>query len=130
MPRGSRSRKHHSVKRRRHGGGVGAPVNPGSYSSASSYGVAAVGSGNEQYNNVFKQGGPNTGSSNAVMSRDGSWQATKGGSRHRRHTKKAHRSRKSRKGGFWGSVINQAIVPFTLLGLQQRYGRRSRKSRK
>lgn len=50
-------------------------------------------------------------------------------------------SRKSRRGGFLGSLINQAIVPFSILGLQQTYrkkrggkhtrkhkgGRRSRK---
>lgn len=34
------------------------------------------------------------------------------------------RSKKSRKGGFLGSIINQGIVPFSLLGLQQSYRRR------
>jgi hypothetical protein len=51
---------------------------------------------------------------------------------------------KSKRGGFLGSLINQAIVPFSILGLQQTYkknkkggkhtrkrkgGRRSRKHR-
>jgi hypothetical protein len=47
------------------------------------------------------------------------------------------RGRKSRKGGFlMGEVINQAIVPFGLVALQNKYGRRksrmnkSRRSRK
>lgn len=31
------------------------------------------------------------------------------------------RRRKSRRGGFFGEVLNQAIVPFGLLGLQQTY---------
>jgi hypothetical protein len=35
------------------------------------------------------------------------------------------RSKKGgKKGGFLGSVFNQALVPFTLLGLQQLYGKR------
>lgn len=29
--------------------------------------------------------------------------------------------RKSRRGGFLGSLINNAIVPFSILGLQQTY---------
>jgi hypothetical protein len=27
-------------------------------------------------------------------------------------------------GGFWGAVLEQAIVPLTLLGIQQTYGRK------
>jgi hypothetical protein len=40
---------------------------------------------------------------------------------------------KSRRGGFLGSLINQSVVPLTLLGLQQTYhkkrhgGKRTRK---
>jgi hypothetical protein len=34
------------------------------------------------------------------------------------------RSKKTCKGGFLGSVINQAIVPLSILGLQQSYRRR------
>ena len=30
---------------------------------------------------------------------------------------------KSRRGGFLGSLINQAIVPFSILGMQQTYRR-------
>jgi len=42
-------------------------------------------------------------------------------------------SRKSSRGGFLGSLLNQAIVPLTILGLQQTYrkkrygGKRTRK---
>jgi hypothetical protein len=43
---------------------------------------------------------------------------------------KKHR-RKGKKGGYWGSLINQALVPFTLLGLQMNYGnRKTRRSAK
>ena len=44
-------------------------------------------------------------------------------------------ARKSKRGGFLGSLINQAIVPFTILGLQQTYrknkhgGKHTRKHR-
>ena len=33
---------------------------------------------------------------------------------------------KSRRGGFLGSLINQAIVPFSILGMQQSYKRKRR----
>jgi hypothetical protein len=45
------------------------------------------------------------------------------------------RRTKSRRGGFLGSLINQAIVPFSILGLQQTYrknrrgGKSTRKNR-
>ena len=45
------------------------------------------------------------------------------------------RKTKSRRGGFLGSLINQAIVPFSILGLQQTYrkkrhgGKHTRKHR-
>jgi hypothetical protein len=48
----------------------------------------------------------------------------------------AGKPRKSRRGGFIGEVINQAIVPFGLLGLQQTYrkkrtgGRKTRRHRR
>jgi len=44
-------------------------------------------------------------------------------------------TRKNRHGGFLGSLINQSIVPLTILGLQQTYkrkkygGKRTRKNR-
>ena len=34
------------------------------------------------------------------------------------------RKGKSKRGGFWGQVINQAIVPFGILGMQQTYNKR------
>jgi len=45
------------------------------------------------------------------------------------------REKKTRHGGFLGSIINQAIVPFGLLAAQQTYrkkngGKRTRKSKK
>ena len=46
------------------------------------------------------------------------------------------RRTKSRRGGFLASLINQAIVPFSLLGMQQTYkkkhhgGRKTRRHRR
>jgi hypothetical protein len=37
--------------------------------------------------------------------------------------KRRNRSR-AKKGGYWGAVLEQAIVPLTLLGLQQKFGTR------
>jgi hypothetical protein len=35
-------------------------------------------------------------------------------------------ARKTKRGGFLGSLINQAIVPFSILGLQQTYKKNKR----
>lgn len=37
---------------------------------------------------------------------------------------------RSKKGGFWGEVLKQAVVPFALLGMQQTFRRKGRKSRR
>jgi hypothetical protein len=48
-----------------------------------------------------------------------------GGGRRRRKTRRPKsKKRKSQKGGFWGQIINQAIVPFSILGMQQSYKRK------
>jgi hypothetical protein len=106
------------------------------YSSATSYSSYVNGSENSQYDRVFSQAGPYAGvAGNMSIGAQGQNSSMAGvpnanslaliqkaGSRRRRHTKK-------RRGGFLGSVLNQAIVPFGLLGLQQSYGRnRSRRN--
>ena len=104
---------------RRHRGGS-AP-NPSSYSSGATYGMAVNGTVNSQFGRVFDQNGPN-----------GSMQSnTSVGAQGQR----AGRRSRARRGGLWGQVINQAIVPFGLLAAQQTYrkrrgGRKSRKSNK
>jgi hypothetical protein len=120
-------------RRRRHKmkGGDG----PSPYSSASSYSSYVNGSENSQYDRVFSQSGayasvpgntsigaqgqnanmvgtPNASSLSLIQS---------AGSRHRR--KRGSRHTKKRRGGFLGQVINQAIVPFGLLGMQQSFRR-------
>jgi hypothetical protein len=113
MPRKSRSRRYR--------GGAGA-ASPSSYSSASSYGVAVNGPSVEgQFDRTFMGTGPAT-------YRGVQGQMTGG-----------RRRSRGRRGGFlgaMGSVINQAIVPFSILGMQQTYkrgkhgGRRTRRHRR
>jgi hypothetical protein len=110
------ARKRHGS--RKHRGGAGAP-NPSSYSSAASYGLAVNGTGDQQYARTFEGPGSGPGVYTGVQGQKA------GGKRTRR-----------KRGGFLGEIINQAIVPFTILGMQQTYrkkhrgGRKSRKHRR
>ena len=45
-----------------------------------------------------------------------------------RNRKRIHPSR-SRNGGMWGHVINQAVVPFSILAMQQKYKKRGTNKR-
>lgn len=118
--------KYRRSRRSRQRGG-NAP-NPSSYSSASTYGLAVNGDGNSQYNRVFDQSGPDGSSqSNAIVGLQGQnmgtramWKQNGGRKRRTRRT----RSR-SKKGGFFGEVIRRAIVPLSILGMQQTYRRKS-----
>lgn len=96
-------RKKSGKKRMRGGMNV---ANPSSYTSASSYGTATHGTVEEQFMRTF--GGPGSGPG-VYTSVQG---ASVGGGRKR-----------SKKGGFWGQIINQALVPFSILGMQQTYRR-------
>jgi len=103
------SRRH----RRKHRGGNAA--NPSSYSSASTYGMAVNGSGDSQFNRVFGNGG-NSNIITGVQGQNAGIPPTL--------AQKAGGKRRSKRGGFWGQVINQAVVPFGILGLQQTYGKK------
>ena len=92
---------------------------PSSYGSASSYQIAVNGTPNSQFsrvNNDWSQ-------SNAIVGIQGQ-KAGKGKGKGR-----------GKRGGLWGEVISQAVVPFGLLAAQQSYsrkrsaGKKSRKSR-
>lgn len=105
------------------------------YSSAATYGQYVNGTENAQYNRVFSQTGPYASNpsnvsigaqgqnSNFVDAPNAASLALiqRAGSKSR-HTKK-------RRGGFLGQVINQAIVPFGILGMQQSYKRKHRHTR-
>jgi hypothetical protein len=83
--------------------------------------MAVNGSGDSQFNRVFSQSGMDSRSqSNTIVGVQGqnagipATLAQKAG------------GKRSKKGGFWGQIINQAVVPFGILGLQQTYkGKRS-----
>jgi hypothetical protein len=110
-------RKSHRHSRKHRGGSA---PNPSSYSSAATYGMAVNGTGDSQFNRVFSQSGMDSKfQSNAIVGVQGQnlgfppSVAQRGG-----------RRRRSKKGGFFGEVISQAVVPFGILGLQQTYRRK------
>lgn len=121
-------------RRRRHkmrGGGNG--VYP--YSSESTYGNYVNGDANSQYDRVFSQSGAYASvPGNAIIGAQGqnanmvgipnpsSLSLIQSAGSRRRNRKVKHHTKK-RRGGFLGHVINQAIVPFGLLGMQQSYRR-------
>lgn len=110
--KGSYRRKSRRHVRKHRGGNA---PNPSSYSSASSYGMAVNGSGDSQFNRVFGNGG----NSNIITGVQGQNAGIPPSLAQR-----AGGKRKSKRGGFWGEVINQAVVPFGILGLQQTYRRK------
>lgn len=102
--------------------------------SAATYEMNTLGDSNTQWNNTFNNSKTmfdNTG--NSLHSADLSQSVTRatpdstlgnimqGGKR---------KQKRSRKGGSLMSIIGQAIVPFTLLGLQQGFGKRKNGGRK
>jgi len=119
MARKSSYRRKSHRHGRKHRGGSSAP-NPSSYSSASSYGMAVNGSGDSQFNRVFSQNGMDSRfQSNTIVGVQGQNLGLPP-----TVAQRAGGKRRSKKGGFWGQVINQAVVPFGILGLQQTYRRK------
>jgi hypothetical protein len=116
-------RRSHRVKR----GGSG------NYTSASTYGSYVNGSGDSQFSRTFDTSGPYASRAGSeYVGAQGQWanqpnQPTAQNlalvqSAGRR--RKSGSSRRSRRGGLWGEVLNQAIVPLSLLGMQQTYKKR------
>lgn len=123
-----RSRRHRTRSRKMRGG---------SYSDAASYGMYVNGTGASQWSRTMDQAGAygqvpgnviigaqgqNVESSSRLPTSQNLALAQGGG-------------RRGRRGGFLGEVINQAIVPAALLGMQQTYrrkrgGRRTRRHRR
>ena len=130
MAKHRHSRRHRSRSRRMRGG---------SYTSGSTYGSYVNGSGDSQFARTFDTTGP-------YASRVGAEYVGAQGQNVQQSgvpsdqilslIQSAGRRRRSRRGGFFGEVINQAIVPFGLLGLQQTYrkkrtgGRKTRRHRR
>jgi len=80
----------------------------GGYSDGASYVSEMVGSGDQQFKNVF---GNSNSQSNTIVQM----------SSQRAGRKPKHTNNKTKKGGYWSHVINQAIVPFSLWGMQYKY---------
>lgn len=100
---------------RKKGGNVGTSGSTVNYGNASNWMLSTVGTQDQQYNNVFDSNKPYSNYGNTIVSLDGKHHA--GGRRRRRRTRKG-------RGGNLAQVINQAVVPFGLLGLQQSYRRK------
>ena len=92
---------------------------------AAEYVLGQYGTGDAQWDAVFKTGNPAFGNQIINQQHPNSVQsmAQKGG-------KRKSSSRRSKRGGYWGQIINQALVPFGLLGLQNAYAKRTKKNRK
>ena len=114
----SRSRRHrrsHGVKR----GGSG------NYTSASTYGSYVNGSGDSQYSRVFDQSIDAGRQSNVIVGAQGQWaQQPHGPTAQNLSLVQSAGKRRTKRGGLFGEVINQAVVPLALLGMQQNYGRK------
>lgn len=113
----------------------------GSYTSASTYGSYVNGPLDAQFARTFDTTGPyaaRVGTEYVGAQGQNSQQFGSPSAQNLSLVQSAGRRKKSRRGGFLelGGVINQAIVPFGILGLQQTYrkknggGRRSRKCRR
>lgn len=126
------SRRHRSRSR---GRGRSRSLAGGAYSSATTYGEYVNGSGDSQFNRVFDQAGPfGQMPGNIIIGAQG--QNVESPSQvptaaQLDLVQKAGRKRnRARKGGFLGEVVNQAIVPFALLGMQNTYRRKRGGSRR
>ncbi len=132
MAKHRHSRRHRSRSRRMRGGN-------GNYTSGSTYGMYVNGSGDSQFARTFDATGPYAARAGSeYVGAQGQWsqQPNTPSAQNLSLIQSAGKRRKSRRGGFFGEVINQAIVPFGLLGLQQTYrkkrtgGRRTRRHRR
>ena len=111
----------------------------GSYTSASTYGAYVNGTPDSQFSRTFDATGPYASRAGSeYVGAQGQWsqQQNVPTAQNLSLIQSAGRRRKNRRGGFFGEVIHQAIVPLGLLGLQQTYrkkrygGKKSRKHRR
>lgn len=129
MAKHRHSRRRRSRSRRMRGG---------SYTSGSTYGMYVNGSGDSQFARTFDATGPYAARAGSeYVGAQGQWsqQPNTPSAQNLALVQSAGKRRKSSRGGFFGEVINQAIVPFGLLGLQQTYrkkrsGGKTRKARR
>jgi hypothetical protein len=117
---------HKKHSRRRYGGKH--KKGGASYSSAASYSEYVNGTEDAQYGRVFSQSGPYANiPGNISIGAQGQNSNMYGAPNAQQLAliqKAGKRGSRRKRGGIWGSIINQAVVPFSLLGLQQSYGRK------
>jgi len=124
----TRTRKSRSKSRQQYGGRKHRYYKGGS--SAATYVTSVAGSPEQQYNNTFSQSGPYGQIQGNVLPLAGQSMVPSGipNAQQLQLVQSAGSSKKiSRRGG---SVIGDAIVPFGLLALQNRYGKGRHNSRK
>jgi hypothetical protein len=101
----------------------------GSYTDAASYGMYVNGTTGSQWSRTMDQAGPYGQVPGNVLIGAQGQNVTPTSQMPTSNNLKLIQSgagRRRRRGGFIGEVINQAIVPLSLLGMQQSYGRRKR----
>ena len=102
----------------------------GNYTSGTSYGSYVNGSGNSQFARTFDATGPYAGRAGSeYVGAQGQWSNQLGvpSTQNMALVQSAGRRRsrsRGKRGGLWGEVINQAIVPFGILGMQQSFRRK------
>ena len=98
----------------------------GNYTSAATYGEYVNQGTNAQFGRVFDQGNFPSRDSNVIIGAQGQWGNTVGtpSAQNLSLIQRAGKKTKKRRGGFLGPVINQAIVPFSLLAMQQSFRRK------
>jgi hypothetical protein len=109
----------------------------GSYNSASTYGEYVNGPTGAQFSRVFDQAGAyGQVQGNIIIGAQGQnvQPASMMPSKTNLDLIQSAGRRRHRRGGFLGEVVNQAIVPFALVGMQNTYrrrkGGRSRRTRR
>ena len=111
---GGKSRRH------RKGGSSGSSgSSPAPYSDGASYVLSNYGNGNTQWDNVFVTGSK-YGNEIVNLNHPSMTQASVPQSGGKRRTKK---------GGYWGQVLSQALVPFGLFAAQNKFSRRVRSNK-
>jgi hypothetical protein len=150
----TRGRRQRRQRGRNQRGGVGNAAS-GDYSDGASYVLSKYGDGNQQWDRTFVQGSQ---WGNQLTTIDGSqpssplsfYNSQKGGRRRGRSQRRQRQQQqqqqqqlqqsrsqrrqrgqsRSKKGGFFGAVLQDALVPFGLFAAQNAYAKRTRKHRK
>ena len=133
MAKHRHSRRHRSRSRGMRGG------SNGNYTSGSTYGSYVNGTSDSQFARTFDTTGPyasRVGTQYVGAQGQNAQQPGVPTAQNLSLVQSAGKRRKSRRGGFLGEVISQAVVPFSILGLQQTYrkkrtgGRKTRRHRR